>query len=455
MAKIKKKFVCQECGYETPKWMGRCPSCNQWNTLVEEIVEKNRGYETGVKSSEKKLKKLMNVNTNEEERLSTNINELNRVLGGGIVKGSLILVGGDPGIGKSTLLLQMANNVSLSNQKVLYVSGEESDKQIKIRADRLKVNTDNLYILAENNITIVNSIVNKLKPNVIIIDSIQTVYSPDITSAPGSVSQVREVTAELMRVSKNNDIATFIVGHVTKSGAIAGPRVLEHMVDTVLYFEGERHNTYRMLRAVKNRFGSTNEIGIFEMRNTGLTEIKNPSEVLLSGRPDNASGTIVVPCVEGTRPMLLELQSLVSPTIFGMPRRVATGIDYNRVVLLMAVLEKKVGIQMQNMDIYVNITGGIQIKETAVDLGVICAVTSSFKDKPINTDTVVIGEVGLTGEIRAVSMIDKRLTEANKLGFKKAIIPQANIKGLNLGKENIKIVGASTIREALEIVFGG
>lgn len=455
MGKIKKKFVCQECGYETPKWMGRCPSCNQWNTLVEEIVEKNRGYETGVKNSEKKLKKLMNVNTNEEERLSTNINELNRVLGGGIVKGSLILVGGDPGIGKSTLLLQMANNVSLSNQKVLYVSGEESDKQIKIRADRLKVNTDNLYILAENNITIVNSIVNKLKPNVIIIDSIQTVYSPDITSAPGSVSQVREVTAELMRVSKNNDIATFIVGHVTKSGAIAGPRVLEHMVDTVLYFEGERHNTYRMLRAVKNRFGSTNEIGIFEMRNTGLTEIKNPSEVLLSGRPDNASGTIVVPCIEGTRPMLLELQSLVSPTIFGMPRRVATGIDYNRVVLLMAVLEKKVGIQMQNMDIYVNITGGIQIKETAVDLGVICAVTSSFRDKPINTDTVVIGEVGLTGEIRAVSMIDKRLTEAYKLGFKKAVIPQANIKGLNLGKENIKIVGASTIREALEIVFGG
>ncbi|WDV45449.1 DNA repair protein RadA [Clostridiaceae bacterium M8S5] len=454
MGKIKRKFVCQECGYVTAKWMGRCPSCNEWNTIVEELVEKNRGYETGVKDGNRKPQQLVDIDTKDEDRLSSNIDELDRVLGGGIVSGSLILVGGDPGIGKSTLLLQMANNIASNNKRVLYVTGEESDKQIKIRADRLNINTQNLYILAENNITIVDNIINKLKPNIIIIDSIQTVYSPDISSAPGSVSQVREVTAQLMKISKHGDIATFIVGHVTKSGAIAGPRVLEHMVDTVLYFEGDRHNTYRMLRAVKNRFGSTNELGMFEMVGTGLSEIKNPSEILLQGRAVDAAGTIVVPCIEGTRPVLLELQALVSQTVFGMPRRVATGIDYNRVVLLMAVLEKKVGMQMQNMDIYVNITGGIQIKETATDLGVICAVISSFRDKPIKTDTVVIGEVGLTGEIRAVSMIEKRLSEASKLGFKRAVVPGANTKGLESIKD-IEVIGVSTIRQAVEIVFGG
>lgn len=454
MAKLKSKFVCQECGYETPKWMGRCPGCNEWNTLVEEIYDKKSNIKI-IQDVSTTYKKLKEVKINEEERSTTKINELDRVLGGGIVKGSLILVGGDPGIGKSTLLIQVANNLSNTSKKVLYVSGEESAKQIKIRADRLKVSSDNLYIISETNMALIDNVIEDLKPDVLIVDSIQTVYSPDITSAPGSVSQVREITSKLMNMAKGKDMATFIVGHVTKQGSIAGPRVLEHMVDTVLYFEGERHHTYRVLRAVKNRFGSTNEIGIFEMRDKGLTEVENPSEMLLTGRPLDSAGTIVVPSIEGTRPMLVEIQALVSGTAFGMPRRVATGIDYNRVVLMLAVLEKKAGLQLQNMDCYINITGGIQIKEPAMDLGIVCAITSSFRDREVDPETVVMGEVGLTGELRAITLVEKRLLEASKLGFKKAVIPYSNLKGLETENIDIKIIAAKNIREAIEYALEG
>lgn len=454
MGKLKSKYVCQECGYETPKWLGKCPGCNEWNTLVEEIYEKKSKSIVTMDYTQGKIEKLVDVKVEEEERESTNIQELNRVLGGGVVKGSLILVGGDPGIGKSTLLIQTAHNISSRGLKVLYVTGEESAKQVKLRADRLGVKSDNLYILAETNMEIVKKTVEDLNPDVLIVDSIQTVYNPEITSAPGSVSQVREVTSLLMRLSKTKEIATFIVGHVTKQGSIAGPRVLEHMVDTVLYFEGERHNTYRVLRAVKNRFGSTNEIGIFEMRDVGLVEVENPSEMLLSGRPTSSSGSVVVPSIEGTRPMLIEIQALVSQTAFGMPRRVATGIDYNRVVLMIAVLEKKAGLQLQGSDAYINIIGGLQIKEPAVDLGIICAIASSFKESAINSDTVVMGEVGLTGELRTISFIEQRIKEASKLGFKTAIIPKSNLKGLRFDS-NMEIIGVNNVREALNLILGG
>lgn len=457
MSKLKTKYICQECGYESPKWMGKCPSCEQWNTFTEEIYDKNiKKTNMGLnRSFYTKPERIRDIKIDKEDRISTNINELNRVLGGGVVKGSLILVGGDPGIGKSTLLIQVANNMASAKLRVLYVSGEESAKQIKIRSDRLDIDSENLYILPETNVEVVKKSIEDLKPNILIVDSIQTVYSPQLTSAPGTVSQVREITSMLMGISKSLGIATFIVGHVTKQGAIAGPRVLEHMVDTVLYFEGERHNTYRILRGVKNRFGSTNEIGIFEMRDIGLVEVKNPSEMLLSGRPMNTPGTIVVPCMEGTRPMLVEIQALVSSTVFGMPRRVATGIDYNRVVLMMAVLEKRVGLQTQNMDCYVNITGGIQIKEPAIDAGIICAIASSFKDKEIDHNTIVMGEVGLTGEIRSISFIESRLKEAMKLGFTKAIIPKSNMKGLNIDNKKMDVFPVGNIIDALDIVLGG
>ncbi len=456
MAKLKSKYVCQECGYVTPKWLGKCPACNEWNTLVEEVYEKNdKRKKTKENFNINNIEKLIDIKIEEDERVCTSINELNRVLGGGIVKGSLVLVGGDPGIGKSTLLIQVANNISKSNLKVLYVSGEESKKQIKIRSDRLGLKSSNLYIISETNIKIIDNVIEKLSPDILIIDSIQTVYNPDITSAPGSVTQVREITAMLMQIAKSKEMATFIVGHVTKKGSIAGPRVLEHMVDTVLYFEGERHHTYRVLRAVKNRFGSTNEIGIFEMRDIGLVEVLNPSEMLLSGRPLKTPGTVVVPCIEGTRPMLIEIQALISHTAFGVPRRVATGIDYNRVVLMMAVLEKKLGIQTQSMDCYINITGGIQMKEPAVDLGIICAITSSFREQPIDSKTIVMGEVGLTGELRTISFVEKRLKEASKLGFEKAIIPKHNLKGLKLENIDIEIFGASSVKDSLDIVLGG
>lgn len=456
MAKLKNKYICQECGYESLRWLGKCPSCDSWNSFVEEVYDPKSKTNINIASNDldTKVEKLIDVKIEDEERIGTQLDELDRVLGGGIVKGSLTLIGGDPGIGKSTLSVQVANNIANKDLNVLYVSGEESAKQIKMRSDRLRIKSDKLFILAETNMDIITSIVEKINPQIIIIDSIQTMYNPSIESAPGSVSQVRDITSKLMRLSKSREMATVIVGHVTKEGSIAGPRVLEHMVDTVLYFEGERHNTYRLLRGVKNRFGSTNEIGIFEMREEGLIEVENPSEMLLAGRPQNTAGTIVVPSVEGTRPMLIEVQALVSNTLFGMPRRVATGMDYNRVVLMIAVLEKKVGLHMQNSDAYVNIVGGIQIKEPAVDLGIICAIASSFKDVPIEDEMVVMGEVGLTGELRTISFMDKRIKEAAKLGFKKAVIPKANLKGLDK-VEGIKVIGVSNIEEALDAVLGG
>ncbi|WP_416197310.1 MAG: DNA repair protein RadA [Sporanaerobacter sp.] len=452
MGKTKTKFVCQNCGYETFKWLGKCPSCNEWNSFVEEIYEKKD--KVNIVQGGVSVEKLIDVEIDEEDRIKTDMEELDRVLGGGIVKGSLILVGGDPGIGKSTLLIQVANHLSNKGLKILYVSGEESPKQVKMRAERLNLKSNELYILSETNLDIIRNVIEKILPDVLIIDSIQTVYNGEIASAPGSVSQVREATHILMKIAKGKGIATFIVGHVTKEGSIAGPRVLEHMVDTVLYFEGEMYQSYRILRAVKNRFGSTNEIGMFEMRDVGLVEVKNPSEVLLSGRPENSSGTVVVPSMEGTRPMLVEVQSLVSSTAFGMPRRTAMGIDYNRVVLMVAVLEKKIGYNMQDNDVYINIAGGLQTKEPAIDLGIIASIASSYRDIYIDSNTVIMGEVGLTGEVRRISFIDKRIYEASKLGFDRAIIPSINIKDLNK-IEGIDVIGVGSVEEALEIVLGG
>lgn len=454
MAKIKTKFVCNECGCESPKWLGKCPECGQWNTFLEELEQKEVPAAAKGLSLLSKPQLLEEVSAHEGDRLGTEIKELDRVLGGGIVKGSLILVGGDPGIGKSTLLLQITDNLGRKGQKILYVSGEESVAQIKLRAARMGIGPGKLYLVSENNMENVSIYVNDLKPDILIIDSIQTMYSPNITSAPGSVSQVREATLELMKIAKKEGIATFLVGHVTKQGAIAGPRVLEHMVDTVLYFEGETHMSYRILRAVKNRFGSTNEIGIFEMGDKGLIEVINPSQMLLSGRMKGASGSCVISAMEGTRAMLVEVQALLSHTSFGVPRRNATGIDYNRVMLLMAVLEKRVGMQLGSSDSYVNVVGGIKLAETAADLGVMAAIASSFRDIEVGGDTVIIGEVGLAGEVRAVSFIEKRINEAMKLGFKKCIIPHNNRIRLN-EKPDMDIVGVQNVNEMLDYVLGG
>ncbi|WP_122641107.1 MULTISPECIES: DNA repair protein RadA [unclassified Romboutsia] len=455
MAKIRTKYVCQECGYETSKWLGKCPECTKWNTFVEEIEQKNSRKEVFI--IDKSSSKPVNINaieTKEEERFSTEIAELDRVLGGGIVKGSLVLVGGDPGIGKSTLLIQVSSNVANAGRKVLYISGEESESQIKMRAKRLGINSDNLYIFAENNLSIIEANLDTISPDLIIVDSIQTVYSPEIASAPGTVSQIKEGTAKFMKISKKMGISTFVVGHVTKEGSLAGPKLLEHMVDTVIYFEGERYNTYRLVRAVKNRFGSTNELGVFEMRDLGLVELDNPSKVLISEKPKDVAGSVIISTVEGTRPMLLELQALVSPTSFGIAKRTATGVDFNRVALLLAVLEKRVGLQIQNQDVYINVVGGIKINEPSIDMGIILAVASSFRNIPVSEDVVVTGEVGLTGEVRAVSFIEKRIAECKKLGFKKIIIPRNNYDAV---KEvtGIDIIPVDNLRQAINIVLGG
>ncbi|OIJ15424.1 DNA repair protein RadA [Anaerobacillus arseniciselenatis] len=457
MAKRKTKFVCQECGYESTKWMGKCPGCQSWNSMAEEFEEqqsKKRGFVTSGVSSSKKPQPITTIERDQEQRLSTDMIELNRVLGGGIVPGSLVLVGGDPGIGKSTLLLQVSAKLAQNNHKVLYISGEESVKQTKIRADRLNVTSDNLYVLAETDLEFIEKAIEEINPALVIIDSIQTVYMADVTSAPGSVSQVRESTAALMRIAKTKGIAIFIVGHVTKQGAIAGPRLLEHMVDSVLYFEGERHHTFRILRAVKNRFGSTNEIGIFEMKEIGLEEVLNPSEIFLEERSEATSGSIVVASMEGTRTVLVEIQALISPTTFGNPRRMATGIDHNRVSLLMAVLEKRVGMLLQNQDAYLNVAGGVRLDEPAIDLGVAICIASSFRDQPTNQTDVVIGEIGLTGEVRRVSRIEQRVLEAAKLGFKRVIVPEQNLGGWTI-PDGIQVLGVSTVREALDILMGG
>lgn len=455
MSKLKKIFVCQECGYESIRWMGKCPSCNEWNTMVEEIEKpaaNARSTSSRIIAGSSRPVTLREVSLQEETRETTGLEELDRVLGGGVVKGSLILIGGDPGIGKSTLILQICESLGKGDNKILYVSGEESARQIKMRAHRLDVTSENLHLVAETDLDVILAHVDALKPQFLMIDSIQTMFNPALTSAPGSVSQVREVTAALMGLAKKSDIAIFVVGHVTKEGAIAGPRVLEHMVDTVLYFEGDRHHTYRILRSVKNRFGSTNEIGIFEMRDKGLVEIMNPSEHLLSERTRGMSGSAVLCSIEGTRPMLVEIQALVSTTAFGMPRRMSTGIDYNRVVLLMAVLEKKVGMRLYDQDAYVNVAGGIKIDEPAADLAVVCAIASGFRNIAIDHHLCIMGEVGLTGEVRGISHVEKRVLECKKLGFNTCIIPKANLKGLERIKD-IEIIGVDTVAEALSIVL--
>ncbi|MDA3847493.1 MAG: DNA repair protein RadA [Vallitaleaceae bacterium] len=456
MAKIKTTFFCSDCGHESPRWLGQCPGCRSWNTMVEELTQKKSANHI----SQSKLLPagnsvptgLEDIDTTDDIRMATNIEELDRVLGGGIVSGSLTLVGGDPGIGKSTILLQMCRSITDQGKVVLYVSGEESLRQIKIRAERLNVTSNKVLLLAEVNFSLIHEAILKTKPDVLIIDSIQTVYTDEITSAPGSVSQVKAVTNLLMQIAKGMQISTFLVGHVTKEGAIAGPRVLEHMVDTVLYFEGERSATYRILRAVKNRFGSTNEIGVFEMKATGLVEVKNPSEYMLKGRPIGEAGSLVTCCMEGTRPLLVEIQALVSPTNFGLPRRTAYGTDYNRVNLLVAVLEKKLGLELSQYDSYINVAGGIKVNEPALDLGIIVAVASIYRNKPINESTVIMGEVGLTGEVRGIGQIEQRLSEVHKLGFKTCIIPEANMHGLKDYK-NLKIHGISHIKETTGLLF--
>lgn len=449
--KVKSIYICQNCGYEHPKWMGKCPGCHEWNTMVEEIQNKKSGEKDRKAGSEKPIP-IDRIDLAQEPRQHTGINELDRVLGGGIVKGSVTLVGGDPGIGKSTLLLQLGGNLA-PRCKVLYVSGEESVKQIKIRGERLEVNSENLFVLGETDIDMVIEQVDRLGPDVLIVDSIQTVYTNEISSAPGSVGQVREATGRLLRMAKNTGIPTFIVGHVTKQGAIAGPKILEHMVDTVLYFEGERYQSYRIIRAVKNRFGSTNEIGVFEMKDMGLKEVPNPSELMLEGRPVGVPGTAVICSMEGTRPMLVELQALVSLSNLGMPRRMASGIDYNRLSMLMAVMEKRLGMQLQGQDAYVNVIGGLKVDEPAADLGIAVAVASSFRNRNVNENSVIMGEIGLTGEIRAVNSIEKRVKEAQKLGFSRCIIPIDNMKQIN--RYQIDVTGVRNLAEAIEVVLGG
>ncbi|MDO4339499.1 MAG: DNA repair protein RadA [Eubacteriales bacterium] len=446
-------YFCQECGYESAKWMGQCPGCKAWNTFVEEAVSPKKPASGGMKPMEKRQDPVVlnDIRLSEDERQTTKIGELDRVLGGGIVPGSLVLVGGDPGIGKSTLLLQVCRNLAEKQVSVLYISGEESLRQIKLRADRIGTFTDKLTLLCETNLEVIREIIQRRKPEVVIIDSIQTMFHEDISSAPGSVSQVRESTNILMQLAKGMGVSIFIVGHVTKEGNVAGPRVLEHMVDTVLYFEGDRHASYRILRAVKNRFGSTNEIGVFEMRNTGLEEVKNPSEFMLNGKPSGSSGSVVACSMEGTRPILVEIQALVCQSNFGIPRRTAVGTDFNRVNLLMAVLEKKVGIRLASYDAYVNIAGGMKMTEPAIDLGISLAVVSSCKDIVIPDSVVAFGEVGLSGEVRAVSMAGQRVAEAKKLGFETVILPEVCRKSLGDVK-GIKLVYVSWIQEAINYI---
>ena len=449
MAKAKSVFFCQNCGFESSKWMGQCPGCKEWNSFAEEpkIVPK-KVTAAGVRKDAPQPKTLSEIQITESSRMTTGIGELDRVLGGGIVQGSLVLVGGDPGIGKSTLLLQVCRNLAQCQKRVLYISGEESLAQIRMRAERMGEFGGSLQILCETNLEDIREAITAVKPEVVIIDSIQTMYNENVSSAPGSVSQVRETTGVLMQIAKGMNIAIFIVGHVTKEGVVAGPRVLEHMVDTVLYFEGDRYASYRILRGVKNRFGSTNEIGVFEMRGTGLEEVANPSEYMLEGKPEGASGSVVACTMEGTRPVLLEVQALVCRTNLAFPRRTAAGTDLNRVNLLMAVLEKRAGLRLSECDAYVNIAGGIRMNEPALDLSIVLAIASSLKDQPIDEKTIVFGEVGLSGEVRSVSMPEQRVREAKKLGFDTVILPAVCCKQA-ARVEGIKLVGVRNVREAI------
>ena len=454
MKKNATMFFCQECGYESAKWLGQCPACHEWNTFAEEPkVSTSRGKtaSAGRRTEGKEPVSLKHIDSDSQDRISTGMAELDQVLGGGIVPGSLVLVGGDPGIGKSTLLLQVCRNLAERLDQVLYISGEESLQQIKLRAVRIGEFSDSLKLLCETNLADIEAVVLKNKPQVVIIDSIQTMFQEEISSAPGSVSQVREATGVLMRLAKEQNIAIFIVGHVTKEGTVAGPRVLEHMVDTVLYFEGDRHASYRILRGVKNRFGSTNEIGVFEMTDIGLREVSNPSEYMLSGKPEGASGSVVVCMMEGTRPMLLEVQALVCKTNFGLPRRTAAGMDYNRLNLLMAVLEKRLNLPLSSYDAYVNIAGGVRLSEPALDLGLVLAIISSYRDVPIPDKTLVFGEVGLSGEVRAVGMSQQRVQEAKRLGFDRIILPKTSLSQLK-NVTGIRLEGVSTVRDAMAVL---
>jgi DNA repair protein RadA/Sms len=446
------QFVCQHCGNKSPRWIGKCPSCDEWNSYVEERIEK--GKANIIKQAWRATPiPITEIEGTKEERLPTLIGELDRVLGGGFVPGSVVLVGGDPGIGKSTLALQMLANMAASKLKVLYVTGEESPEQVKLRAKRTGSGSDSLFVLAENSIEHIMEELTKLSPHVAVVDSIQTVYTEDFPSAPGSVGQIRECASRLMQYAKSKGTSILLVGHVTKEGTIAGPRVLEHLVDTVLYFEGEREHPYRILRAVKNRYGSTNEIGVFEMHESGLIEVDNPSEIFLSERPIGASGSVVTPSIEGTRPILVEIQALVSPCNFGVPRRTTIGIDYNRVSLLVAVLDKRAGLNILAQDIFMNVAGGIKIVEPAADLGVSVSLVSSFLNRPIHQALVVFGEVGLSGEVRGVSHVEQRLKEAEKLGFKRCILPRINVERIKSPVSSLALVGVGSIENAIEAIF--
>lgn len=454
MAKGKKTvYFCQNCGHEEAKWLGQCPMCKEWNTFVEERIDSGITKGTTVAAravNEAKVVPITDVSADDDTRNKTGIKELDRVLGGGIVPGSLVLVGGDPGIGKSTLLLQVCQRMA-KQQKILYISGEESQTQIKLRANRMGEFSQNLLLLCETNLGIIRSVIEKEKPELVIIDSIQTMYSEDVNSAPGSVSQVRESTNVFMQLAKGLCIPIFIVGHVTKEGTVAGPRVLEHMVDTVLYFEGDRNDAYRVLRAVKNRFGSTNEIGVFEMEEKGLSEVLNPSEMLISGRPKEASGAVVACSLEGTRPILLEVQALVTATNFGMARRTANGVDYNRINILLAILEKRCGYAMSRYDAYVNIAGGMKMNEPALDLAVVMALVSSFKNREVDPGMLIFGEVGLSGEVRGVSQAAQRVSEAIKMGFTSCLLPKSNLEKLK-DEKRIRLIGVENVREAIQLI---
>jgi len=457
LAKVKTQFVCQNCGYISPRYLGRCPNCNEWNTLVEEtITPKNSTMATqslrrnGIHDN--KPESINKVEFHKDIRFKTDMEELNRVLGGGVVPGSLILIGGDPGIGKSTLMLQVSGQLSKSG-KILYVSGEESASQIKMRADRLGVNGENLYVYPETDMDVIKDTINEMKPDAVVIDSVQTMQIPELQSATGSVAQIREVTADLMNIAKGQGITVFVVGHVTKGGAIAGPKILEHMVDTVLYFEGDLHHSYRILRTVKNRFGSTNELGVFEMRTDGLREVKNPSEIFLEERLKDATGSAIVVSMEGTRPILVEIQALVTASVFGNAQRTATGLDRNRVSLIMAVLEKRAGLMLQNQDAYLKAAGGVKLDEPAIDLAIAVSIASSYKNRGTSPTECYVGELGLTGEVRRVTRIEQRVAEAQKLGFKRVLVPANNLQGWN-PPTGISVVGVSTLAQALKLALG-
>jgi DNA repair protein RadA/Sms len=452
--KLKTKYICQNCGYSSPKWIGKCPDCESWNTFVEEIIDTNKIKSEKsqlLKSKSADLKLLSEVERKGEPRLKTGIDELDRVLGGGLVAGSVVLIGGDPGIGKSTLMLQIADKVK--SKKFLYISGEESTQQIKLRCERLNYTLDNFYVLSETNLEIILPVIENENPDLIVVDSIQTIFRPDIESSPGTIGQLRESTSLLIKTAKQNNIPIIIVGHITKDGAIAGPKVLEHMVDVVLQFEGERTHLYRILRGIKNRFGSTNEIGIFEMTDKGLREVQNPSEVFLSQRNYGASGCVISSSIEGTRPILIEVQGLVTSTSYGIPQRTSMGFDYKRLNIIIAVLEKKLGIYLSKYDIFLNIAGGVKIDEPAIDLAVALSIYSSFKDIPVDSETVIMGELGLSGEIRTISYIEKRISEAAKLGFKQIILPKNNLKNIDVKRYKSKITGVERIKEAVDLLI--